>query len=161
MPVTAGEPDTERHTLKHFSCTWDGQSQHARATVRASSLIRTLDMKNSQDARLPKFHKVRAKVEFKTLRLGDQWRTVDHHETDSVWLERHGQWIHKEYTAPNKGVRGSWSMEFGDTTLMTDVGDVVRAKITVKLDKKPGGKVWKYKRWTNPVTCGGITSGSP
>lgn len=159
VPAMAGEPDTERHELLSFSCTSDGVT--GRASVSAKTQIRTLDMKNNDEVRIPKFSKLRTKIEFKTLRLGGLWRTVDHHEADSVWMERHGQWIHKRYTQPNQGVRGSWAMKLGDSTSMLNDGDTVRAKITVTLDKKPGGKVWKYKRWTNAVTCGGITGMSP
>lgn len=37
----------------------------------------TLDMKNNSEARVPAFYKVRAKVEFKTARLGGLWHVIN------------------------------------------------------------------------------------
>ncbi|MCB0918599.1 MAG: hypothetical protein KDC39_08530 [Actinobacteria bacterium] len=148
--ASAKEPKPDRHEWLGVSC------QGTEASLKARTKALTRDMKNNNSSRIPGFYRIKTKTQIDRLAIGSQWRRLDSHEVNTWWLERRGNWIVKRYSSPpfyGQGRRGSQPFEFGDSTGMASPGMTIRAKVTVTLDKKPGGKVWKYTKTSQPVYC--------
>ncbi|MCB0920034.1 MAG: hypothetical protein KDC39_15855 [Actinobacteria bacterium] len=154
--AVAGEPKPPRDKDLGISCEVD-DAFNGVVNARASSFIRTKDMKNNNGAKVPMFYRLKAKIEIQRWKSDEQWHTMDNHDFETVWVERRGQWIVKKAQQPpytkRNAQRGFWSLRFGDSTKLANPGEYVIAKYTVWLDKKPGGKVWKYERYSNYVLC--------
>lgn len=150
--AVAAEPSPQRHKDLELSCQVNDAFQGV-VTARASSWMATKDMKDNNGATVPQFYKLKAKIEIRRWAPNTfgkwAWRNLDRHTFESVWVERRGTWIVKQAQQPpytlNNAARGFWRLQFGDTTKMAAPGEYVDAKYTVWLDKKPGGRAWKYE----------------